>query len=98
MKLGRIWRESPNGDVPRIVAVHPEDGRVVDLASAEILRLGATGATRQAGLRVAESLFPESMAEAIGLGPRFLDAAQEADAARADDASIALDAVRWMAA
>ena len=42
MKLGRIWRQGPDGDVARIVAVHPEEGRVVDLATAEgarILRL-----------------------------------------------------------
>ena len=79
MKLGRIWRQGPDGDVARIVAVHPEEGRVVDLATAEGARLQQRGATTEAARRLSAALFPSSMAAAIALGAQFLDAAQAAD-------------------
>ena len=43
MKLGRIWRHGPDGAVARMVAVHPDEGRVVDLATAEGARLQRRG-------------------------------------------------------
>jgi len=45
MKFGRILRETLEGAVPRLVAVQPEQERVIDLASAEYRRLLATGAS-----------------------------------------------------
>ena len=75
MKLGRIWRQGPDGDVARIVAVHPDEGRVVDLATAEGARLQQRGATTEAARRLGAALFPSSMAAAIALGTQFLDAA-----------------------
>ena len=60
MKLGRIWRQGPDGDVARIVAVHPEEGRVVDLATAEGARLQRRGATTEAARRLSAALFPSS--------------------------------------
>ena len=98
MKLGRIWRDSPDGDVPRIVAVHPDEDRVVDLSAAESVRLQRQGATRTAARRLSRAVFPESMAEGIALGSQFVAAAAEADSSAGDDASLSLDAVRWMAA
>src|SRR4051794_31133056 len=98
MKLGRIWRDSPDGDVPRIVAVHPDENRVVDVCAAEIVRLQRAGATRTAASRLGHALFPESMAEGIALGPQFVEAAAEADSSAGDDASLPIDAVRWMPA
>jgi 2-keto-4-pentenoate hydratase/2-oxohepta-3-ene-1,7-dioic acid hydratase in catechol pathway len=98
MKLGRITREGPDGPTPRLVAVHPDDGRVVDLAAAERLRLLAEGATDQAARRLSAALFPPSMSDAIALGAAFPDAAQRADASAGDDATLGIDEVRWTAA
>ena len=97
MKLGRIWRQGPDGDVARIVAVHPEEGRVVDLATAEGARLQRRGATTEAARRLSAALFPSSMAAAIALGTQFLDAAQAADDSAGEDASMSVDDVRWLA-
>src|SRR4051812_24723707 len=99
MKLGRIRRDSPDGKVLRLVAAHPDEGRVVDLATAEQARLRRAGATPAAARRVASALFPSSMSAAIAAGPAFLDAAQHADAdAGGDDASLAIADVEWAAA
>ena len=67
MKLGRIWRQGPDGDVARIVAVHPDEGHVVDLATAEGARLQRAGATPEAARRLSSALFPLSMAAGIAL-------------------------------
>jgi 2-keto-4-pentenoate hydratase/2-oxohepta-3-ene-1,7-dioic acid hydratase in catechol pathway len=98
MKLGRIWRESPDGDVERLVAVSPEQSRVVDLAAAESLRLQRHGATATAARRLSAALFPSSMSAAIALGGQFVDAAAGAAQAAGDDASLPIDEVRWAAA
>jgi len=39
MKLARIAHTSPDGIIPRLVAVQPDQKRVIDLATAERLRL-----------------------------------------------------------
>jgi 2-keto-4-pentenoate hydratase/2-oxohepta-3-ene-1,7-dioic acid hydratase in catechol pathway len=97
VKLGRIWRDSPDGSVARIVAVHPDDERVVDLGVAKAISLGRRGAADQAARRLAGAFFPASMAAAIGLGDAFVQAAADADAEAGDDASIAFADVRWAA-
>src|SRR5215207_8517843 len=88
MKLGRIWRQGPDGDVERLVAVHPGESRVVDLAAAESLRLQRQGATVAAARRLSAALFPSSMAAAIALGLQFTEAARRADDAAGADASL----------
>jgi 2-keto-4-pentenoate hydratase/2-oxohepta-3-ene-1,7-dioic acid hydratase in catechol pathway len=98
MKLGRIAVQGTDGTVTRIVAVHPEESRVVDLVTAEALRLLAQGATRAAAYRLAHAKFPSSMSEAIGLGDLFLDSAREADASRGVDASHPFSTITWQAA
>ena len=62
MKLGRIVREGPDGPEPRLVTVVPQEGRVVDLVSAERDRLEREGTTREAAARIASALFPASTA------------------------------------
>ncbi|WP_260426721.1 fumarylacetoacetate hydrolase family protein [Burkholderia sp. Bp9142] len=98
MKLGRFVVEGLDGPVHRICLVQPEQGRVIDLRAAEALRLQAQGATRDAALRYASVVFPESMSAAIALGQRFLDTATEAAAKYGDDASRAIDGLQWGAA
>lgn len=98
MKLGRFVVDGLDGPVQRICMVLPEQGRVVDLRAAEALRLQAQGATREAALRYASVLFPESMSAAIALGQRFVEAAAEAAEKFGDDASLAIDGLRWGAA
>lgn len=98
MKLGRIAVETPFGPVARLVAVDVSKNTVVDLASAEVLRRVAKGATREAAQRYASALFPGSMSAAIGLGDAFLESAQEAALSRADDASRSISDVKWLSA
>ncbi|MFL5847060.1 MAG: fumarylacetoacetate hydrolase family protein [Solirubrobacteraceae bacterium] len=98
MKLGRIHRDSPDGKVARLVAAHPDEDRVVDLAAAEQLRLTRAGSTSAAARRIAAALFPESMSQAIAAGPAFLDAAERADEAAGRDASLPIADVEWIAA
>lgn len=98
MKLGRIKIPGPDGDITRIVAVHPEMGRVVDLVSAEARRLLSKGASKCGAYRLAHSVFPPSMSDAIALGDEFLERAREADASRGDDASHSIDKIQWQSA
>jgi 2-keto-4-pentenoate hydratase/2-oxohepta-3-ene-1,7-dioic acid hydratase in catechol pathway len=98
MKLGRISVPGADGPVARLVAVLPEQQRVIDLKKAAALRYQARGSTPEAGLRVAEALFPGSMQHAIGLGDEFLEVAVSAAEARGDDASIAFGQVSWLPA
>ncbi|CAM2157900.1 Fumarylacetoacetate hydrolase family protein [Paraburkholderia tropica] len=98
MKLGRIAVNGPDGDVARLVLVLPEEGRVIDLKSASATALRKQGATAEAALRLSDALFPGSMSAAIGLGDRFLDAARRADKERPDEASLSIDAVKWLPA
>src|ERR1700691_2631865 len=98
MKLGRIAVQSVDGPVSRIVAVHPEEGRVVDLSTAEMRRLMAHGANESAARRYAAAVFPPSMAAAIALGERFLESAREADATQGADASRSINGLTWLSA
>jgi 2-keto-4-pentenoate hydratase/2-oxohepta-3-ene-1,7-dioic acid hydratase in catechol pathway len=97
VKLGRIWRDSPDGPVARIVSVHPEQETVVDLAVAKAISLGRRGAADQAARRLASALFPASMSAALGLGDAFVEAAAEADADAGDEASFSFADIRWAA-
>lgn len=97
MKLGRIAVASPDGEILRIVAVEPENDRVIDLARAYALSLQRRGAGAEGARRVAASLFTGSMKEGIAAGDAFLDAAHAALVA-GDDASHPIDAVAWRAA
>jgi 2-keto-4-pentenoate hydratase/2-oxohepta-3-ene-1,7-dioic acid hydratase in catechol pathway len=87
MKLGRIAANGPDGGVARLVVAQPEQQRVIDLLTAERLRLQRQGATYEAALRLASALFPSSMAAAIALGDTFLEATTRA-VASADAAAI----------
>ena len=75
MKLARIKHHGPDGMAARLVVVQPESNQIIDLATAERLRLERQGATQEAARRLASALFPASMATALGLGQPFLDAA-----------------------
>jgi 2-keto-4-pentenoate hydratase/2-oxohepta-3-ene-1,7-dioic acid hydratase in catechol pathway len=90
MKLARIAYTSPDGVIPRIVVVQPEQQRVIDLAVAERVRLERQGATHEAARRLATALFPSSMAAAIALGDVFLTAARQAVEAAPDEAVMSL--------
>ena len=78
MKLARIARDGVDGSITRLVVVQPEQQRVLDLLTAERLRLERQGATHEAALRLATALFPSSMTAAIALGDAFLNAAKQA--------------------
>lgn len=98
MKFGRIRLDSVDGPVGRLVSVHPDEERVVDLVRAERLRLERRGATGEAAGRCAHALFPASLTQAVGLGPRLVEAASEADDQAGSDASISFNAVSWLPA
>jgi len=99
MKFGRILRDSPDGKIARLVVAEPEKGRVVDLASAAALHYVArTHATPDAARRLANLVFPGSMAAALSFGDHLKDKAAEIVAARGDDASLAIDGVEWLPA
>lgn len=98
MKLGRISIDGPDGPLPRLVLVLPEEKRVVDLRRASISSLQEQGATLEAAQRLSEALFPGSMSAAIALGEPFLEAARRVDRERPDHASRPIDQVKWMAA
>jgi 2-keto-4-pentenoate hydratase/2-oxohepta-3-ene-1,7-dioic acid hydratase in catechol pathway len=89
---------TPFGPVTRLVAAEPTKNRVIDLATAEVLRRQTKGATPDAAQRLASAIFPPSMSAAIGLGDVFLETAHEAAAARGDDASMAISNVNWLSA
>ncbi len=98
MKLGRILRESLEGVVPRLVAVQPEQARVIDLASAEYQRLLGTGASAEAARRLASALYPGSMSAAIAAGPTFLTAAAHTiGAIESGSAVLPIGQVQWLA-
>jgi 2-keto-4-pentenoate hydratase/2-oxohepta-3-ene-1,7-dioic acid hydratase in catechol pathway len=98
VKIGRIQVNTPDGKVVRLVAVDPKNGRVIDLARAEAVRLQARGATAEAAVRVANAVLPSSLSAAIATGEQFLEIAARAVAVRADDASFDLNSVEWAAA
>ena len=64
MKLGRISIDGPDGPLPRLVLVLPEEKRVIDLRRASIAGLLAQGATLEAAQRLSEALFPGNAAVA----------------------------------
>jgi 2-keto-4-pentenoate hydratase/2-oxohepta-3-ene-1,7-dioic acid hydratase in catechol pathway len=97
MKLARIAYSSPDGIIPRIVAVQLEQQRVIDLATAWRRWLERRGATQEAARRVAAAFFPSSMTAAIALGEEFLSAARQAIKVAPEDATMALDDVDWLA-
>jgi 2-keto-4-pentenoate hydratase/2-oxohepta-3-ene-1,7-dioic acid hydratase in catechol pathway len=97
MKLGRILRESFEGSVPRLVVVQPEQGRVIDLASAEYLRGLSIGATPAAARRLVSALYPPSMTQAMEAGPTFLAAAQRTVASLSDGQPVlSMELVTWL--
>lgn len=71
---------------------------MIDLRAAEVLRLQARGANREAALRYASVVFPESMSAAIALGEVFLETATEAANRHGDNASLPFDGLKWAAA
>lgn len=95
MKFGRILIEGPDGTIPRLVLVLPEEGRVIDMKRASTALLTARGATHEAAVRMSEALFPGSMSAAIALGDYFLAAARRVDDARPDSSSLPIDSVTW---
>ena len=95
MKIGRIKLDSPAGEMVRLVVADPDNDRVIDLASAAALAMQSNGATVDASQRVASVLYPSSLSDAIATGKQFLEGANDAVAARADDASIAMSKVEW---
>jgi 2-keto-4-pentenoate hydratase/2-oxohepta-3-ene-1,7-dioic acid hydratase in catechol pathway len=97
MKFGRINLAGPDGAQARIVAVEPEAGRVIDLTRAYALTLTARGATLDAARRLAQAVFPSSTSAALAAGPAFREAAEQA-LKSADDASLAIEDVSWLAA
>lgn len=99
MKFGRILRDSPAGQIARIVVVQPEKNRVIDLARATALHyIDKYGATDEAARRVAETIVPGSMAQALSMGSFMTDHAGDVVAARGDDASLPIDEVTWLPA
>lgn len=97
MKLGRIGIPTVDGEQLRIVAVEPEQGRVIDLARAYMLTLMRGGASQDRAREIAREFFPSSMSAAIALGDAFLETAHESMGA-ADDASTQIESVSWRAA
>ena len=98
MKLGRILRQSFEGTIPRLVVAQPQQGRVIDLATAEYERLLSTGAPRQATRRLASALYPTSMSAAIAAGPVFLEAAaRTAASVEGNHALLPIEQVSWLA-
>ncbi len=97
MKLGRIAVKGPDGIIPRLIAVQPEQQRGIDLLAAERLRLEGQGATHEAALRLATALFPSSMTAALALGDAFLSAATQAIASAHDEAFVSLADVQLLA-
>jgi 2-keto-4-pentenoate hydratase/2-oxohepta-3-ene-1,7-dioic acid hydratase in catechol pathway len=95
MKVSRIFRDGPDGDSARTVAVVPEDDLVVDLRVAERLRLERRGASSDAALRIAEALFPGSLTAAIGSGETFKEHVATALQEREEEALIPFSEVRW---
>src|SRR3954471_3270985 len=96
MKLGRIEVQGPDGAEIRVVAVEPENERVVDLKKAYALALQKGGATVEGSRHLAHATFRD-LTLGISAGDFFLEAAHVAHDA-ADDASLALADVTWKAA
>ncbi len=98
MKLSRILRDGPDGPLARVVGVRPDEDVVVDLRSAERLRLEADGASREAAGRLAAAVFPGSLTAALEGGPSFVERAMAAIEDPHDEAVLPIGDVRWLAA
>src|SRR3954468_7873315 len=96
MKFARTRVTGPDGDVARLVVVDTDGDRIVDLATAERLRLQGRGASERRAREVALTTFPGSLAVALSSGDEFLDAVGRALDARGDDASAPLDGQSWL--
>jgi len=95
MKLGRILRLGPDGPEPRLVDVRPEERTVIDLVTAERLRLQRSGASIDAALRIAKALYPGSPAQALGAAAAFRDATERTLAEAASSAMLSFDEIEW---
>jgi 2-keto-4-pentenoate hydratase/2-oxohepta-3-ene-1,7-dioic acid hydratase in catechol pathway len=96
MKLGRMAVNGPDGAIPRLVVAQPDQQRVIDLLAAERRRLERQGATHEAALRLASTLFPPSMAAAIALGDTFLAATVQAIESAGEEAFAPLSSVQLL--
>ncbi|MGX5696264.1 fumarylacetoacetate hydrolase family protein [Agromyces soli] len=96
MKLGRVAVSGPDGEEIRVVAVEPENERVIDLKKAYALALQRGGATVEGSRHLAHATFRD-LTQGISAGDFFLESAHRALAA-ADDASLPIDDVSWRAA
>ncbi len=95
-KLGRVLDVGPDGPTARLVAVLPHEKLVVDLARAERLRLERRGASPSAALRMAQALFPGSMAQALALGEIFLEAVERVLAGPYADSALPIEGLHWL--
>lgn len=99
MKFGRISRDTPDGKMARLVAVEPEKNRVIDLPrAASIYYQHKKHATEDAARRLALAAFPGSMAQALATGDFLKQHATDVLNHRADDASLDINSVEWLAA
>lgn len=96
MKFARRAYNSPDGIIPRLVVVQPEQQRAIDLVVAERHRLQRQRATHEAALRLATALFPSSMSAAIALGDTFLSAARQAVESADEEAIIPLSDIQLL--
>lgn len=96
MHIGRIRRTGLDGAVSRLVEVRPEEGVVIDLATAECIRLLAFGAEPIAAQRISAALFPGSLTAALQAGPAFLESVARAAKSPADEARLPLGEVEWL--
>jgi len=97
MKLGRIRAVDVDGPTARLVAIEPEQDRVIDLRLACQHALERRGATRAGGRRIAEAWFPGSMRAAISAGEGFLEQAADVADSAGDDASQPMsDVTDWL--
>lgn len=96
MKLARIARQSIDGAVARLVAVQPERQQVIDLVTVARRQLEQQGATSEAALRLATTLFPASMADAIALGDVFLRSVRQTLEYATEEAAIPFSSVQWL--
>src|SRR3954452_5509722 len=96
MKFARTRLPGPDVDVARLVVVDTDGDRVVDLATAERLRLQGRGASERRARGVALTTSPGSLSAALGTGEESLDAVGQALDSGGDDASPPLDGQDWL--
>lgn len=96
MHIGRIRRSALDGPVPRLVEVRPDDQVVIDLATAESLRLQGLGAEQSAAVRICTALFPGSLTAALQAGDVFTEAVTRTTENPAEEARIEFQEVEWL--